>query len=515
MKKTIYSVLLTGLLFASCNLNEEPFGQLNIDDAITTPQNALKFRNGIYTGLRSRSAGGYISYTAIQADEFIGVLSNGNRLGVISLGNIDPGTTDLTGAWANPYSGTMQINYYLPLLEDLINNESIDAEDHIQLIRYRGEAKWTRAFNNWYLMDHYCQSYTRIDDPNAPASGIPLVTEFDPTSDYSRYPGRSTLEETFAMIESDLKNAYDDLTTYEKTLSDKALETAIGPNASYLNSYAVLALEARIALLKGDYATAIEKAEAVIANNLYSLAPISTYGYLWVNDQGPELIFVPYGNPAQADYVPATGSIWISEKEENADYVAAANTLAMYDANNDVRYEYFFADRELNVEGSYVWAPTFVKFPGNPDFNIKGTNDIRNLPKPFRLSETYLILAEAAAELGQTSKANDALNHIRQNRIRKYEVVTYQGRELIEEIHKERTRELIGEGFRISDLRRWNQGFSRSIAYDTEYEETPDILVPAGCNVSYAPGDRRFIWPIPKSEMEANPQLEGQQNPGY
>lgn len=514
MKKSIYSVLLTGLLFASCNLNEEPFGQLNIDDAVTTPQNALKFRNGIYTGLRARSAGGYIYYTAIQADEFIGVISNGNRLGVISLGNIDPGTTDLTGAWSNPYSGTMQINYYLPLLEDLINDEGIDSKDHIQLIRYRGEAKWTRAFNNWYLMDHYCQAYT-LADPTAAATGIPLVTEFDPTSDYSRYPGRSTLEETFNMIESDLKDAYDDLSAYEKTLSGKDLDNAIGPNASYLNSYVVLALQARIALLKGDYQTAIDKAEAVIDNSLYSLATTTTYGYLWTNDSGDELLFVPFGNAAQSDYVPSTGSAWISEKEENADYVASANALAMYDANNDVRYEYFFADRELNVEGSYVWAPAFVKFPGNPEFNLTDKNEIRNLPKPFRLSETYLILAEAAAELGQTAKANDALNEIRKNRIRGYQTETYQGRELIEEVRKERTRELIGEGFRISDLRRWNQGFTRSIAYDEDYEETPDILVPAGCNVSYAPGDRRFIWPIPKSEMEANPQLAGQQNPGY
>ncbi|MDE6796247.1 MAG: RagB/SusD family nutrient uptake outer membrane protein, partial [Muribaculaceae bacterium] len=168
MKKILYSVL-TGLLFASCNLKEEPFDQLNIDDAITTPQNALKFRNGLYTGLRARSAGGYIYYTAIQADEFIGVASNGNRLGMISLGNIDPGTTDLTGAWANPYSGIMQVNYYLPLVDDLINDETIGAEDHMQLIRYRGEAKWTRAFNYWYLMDHYCQSYPPTQHTNPPS----------------------------------------------------------------------------------------------------------------------------------------------------------------------------------------------------------------------------------------------------------------------------------------------------------------------------------------------------------
>jgi hypothetical protein len=27
--------------------------------------------------------------------------------------------------------------------------------------------------------------------------------------------------------------------------------------------------------------------------------------------------------------------------------------------------------------------------------------------------------------------------------------------------------------------------------------------------------DTRCIWPIPKAEMDVNPQLKGQQNPGY
>jgi hypothetical protein len=27
--------------------------------------------------------------------------------------------------------------------------------------------------------------------------------------------------------------------------------------------------------------------------------------------------------------------------------------------------------------------------------------------------------------------------------------------------------------------------------------------------------DPRMLWPIPKAEMDVNPQLKGQQNPGY
>lgn len=518
MRKILYSALLTGFLFTSCNLHEEPFGQLNIDDAITSVANAEKFREGLYTGLRGRTAGAYISYTAIQGDEFIGVSNNGNRLGVISLGNINPGTTDLEGAWANPYSSIMQVNYYLPRLEEIIKDETISEENHIELIRYRGEAKWTRAYNYWYLVDHYCQAYTLID-PTAAATGLPLVTEFDPTGDYGKYPGRSTLEETFKLIEDDLKDAYADLSAYEESLSPNAYSAAISPEACYLNTYVVLALQARIALMKGDWKTAISKAEEVIENPLYALAPKNNYGAMWTNDKGTELIFVPYGNGDQKVYVPSTGGAWIQSNVNLADYVASANALAMYDEEDDVRYEWFFEPRELDVEGSSVWAPAFVKFPGNQALNtVQNTNALRNLPKPFRLSEIYLILAEAAAASGDATKANDALNEIRNNRIYDYTEQNYQGTELRDEIRLERSRELIGEGFRISDLRRWNLGFSRSDAYNDEegyYDETASILLPAGVNVSYVSGDHRLVWPIPTSEMEANPQLAGQQNPGY
>ena len=66
----------------------------------------------------------------------------------------------------------------------------------------------------------------------------------------------------------------------------------------------------------------------------------------------------------------------------------------------------------------------------------------------------------------------------------------------------------------MSDLRRWNQGFTR----DLDHPENPaitGILVPAGGLVVYQPDDHRYTWPIPSDEISVNPQLKGQQNPGY
>ncbi len=66
----------------------------------------------------------------------------------------------------------------------------------------------------------------------------------------------------------------------------------------------------------------------------------------------------------------------------------------------------------------------------------------------------------------------------------------------------------------MSDLRRWGLGFERNSTY-TNIPGIDDILVQAGLNVTYQPNDYRYTWPIPASEMQVNPQLTGQQNPGY
>lgn len=55
---------------------------------------------------------------------------------------------------------------------------------------------------------------------------------------------------------------------------------------------------------------------------------------------------------------------------------------------------------------------TFVKFPGNRAL-ISGSNLYKNMPKPFRTSELYLIVAEASDALSKPVDANAALKAIR------------------------------------------------------------------------------------------------------
>ena len=61
-------------------------------------------------------------------------------------------------------------------------------------------------------------------------------------------------------------------------------------------------------------------------------------------------------------------------------------------------------------------------------------------------------------------------------------------------ISEERVRELYMEGFRLNDLKRWGKGFERTPQSNVQSE---------GSKLKVEPGDPRFVWPIPKHEIEA------------
>ena len=76
-------------------------------------------------------------------------------------------------------------------------------------------------------------------------------------------------------------------------------------------------------------------------------------------------------------------------------------------------------------------------------------------------------------------------------------------------IRAERERELFGEGFRLVDLKRYGEEFRRQTPQSVQlsYELALDLNVKTD-NI-------RWVWPIPKAEIDANPQIKNQQNPGY
>lgn len=275
-----------------------------------------------------------------------------------------------------------------------------------------------------------------------------------------------------------------------------------------------------MAILTGDYKTALEKSQHVINSGLYELTGIDDYAAMWVSDTGNELLFVPFGNNTQGGGF-TIGATWLATASKNtSDYLPIANLLACYD-DGDVRFDSFFDLYQINASGVQCYAFAFTKFPGNPEMWTTTSNNLQNKSKPFRLSELYLIAAEAAAADGPAKNetlANEYLNELRSARIEGYSAQNYSGSALVNAIRDERYKELVGEGFRLSDLRRWGLGFTRKAEFNllgAPLDAAMNFVQNSTDNITVQPGYYQLTWPIPYREMSVNPQLKGQQNPGY
>lgn len=521
MKKIILPILATALMFSSCDMDLDKPGSIPDTEAIETADDVFAFRNNVYSSFRALTAGSYVTNTELEMDMFMPLRDNGSRGMTFSNATINSATSDVADCYSGCYAVLKNVNYLLSKATELLDNGKLSEDEATDVKRYIAETKFIRAYIYYWLFDHYCQTYT-ADKANTPALGLQLVTVYNPSTDRSTYPGRSTMAETIKLINTDLNDAYNGLAEYEAT--DKS---NLKPNSSYINTPTVMALQARVALLTGDNKTAVEKSQAVINSGYYTLCTGDDYANMWVTDEGSELIFVPFVNANESAYVGSFMNAWAYTDKfpSRVDYVPTYSTFMQYgllEGVEDIRFDSFFGALDMNVEGTKTCGIIFIKFPGNDDLK-SGSNEYKNKPKPFRLSEQYLILAEAQDNLGKVAEANEALNTLRKARIAGYADETNSGSMLTNAIREERAKELIGEGFRMSDLRRWNLGFKRDSSFPDEiysalfpgYTNILEFYITSAANVQFTADDYRYVWPIPSDEMQVTPALKGQQNPGY
>lgn len=127
--------------------------------------------------------------------------------------------------------------------------------------------------------------------------------------------------------------------------------------------------------------------------------------------------------------------------------------------------------------------------------------------KPFMISEMYLIAAEAYLAVGESGNARSALQALQSARHAGLTEATEAN------IKNEWYRETVGDGLRMSCLKRWGEGFDGRAA-QTGAE---DVIQGLGTEYydlrSIAATDHVFQWPIPAYEIQTNLNLV--QNEGY
>lgn len=535
--KSKYLIILAAVasIFSSCDMDLAPVGSLPDDSAIETLNDAQRFRNGLYSNSRSFNTSGFFTVPELQADMFNGLVINGNRNGPIANGDVVPSNDEITAYWLLLYGNIANCNYYLEVMEPLLE-KTVAANDQIsaaKLRRFIGEAHFFRGYYYAMMFDRFCTLYSEAKG-NTEALGLPIVTKWAPTSNRDTYPGRSTMNETLKFINDDLQAALVAISEYEETGYDPTDDNAVrdvnellAPNAPYISSWGVRAFQARLALWTGKYQEALDLAQGVINCGIYTLATATNYKTMWTKDAATEVIYRPYMSSNELSN--SIGSSWLGTESTQADYIPTSTVIEDYESFGkhgtgasrrwkDARYLAFVDARTLQSAFGDTEAPCFVKFPGNPDLQVSSQVNLMNMPKTFRLSEMYFIAMESAMELGKEDVAKSLLNTYMSNRMannKEPDGIPEGGAELVEYIRKQRGLEFIGEGFRISDLRRWHKGFNRAGGAAYENAEISPLLTAAGLNVVYTSDDPRYTWPIPNDELRVNPQMAGQQNPGY
>lgn len=165
-----------------------------------------------------------------------------------------------------------------------------------------------------------------------------------------------------------------------------------------------------------------------------------------------------------------------------------------------------------NSEGwnSYFWRK-FI-----PTGNLDGYwGEYTRVPYEFpliRLGDVLLMLAEAYNEDNRLEDAVKELNKVRErvgmpglNNGDTWMAVSSR-EEMSRRIQNERAYELVAEGHRYWDLKRWG-------IYASTVRNATDIYGDLMFKREYQ--SRHELWPIPLVEMERNPSLKGAQNPGW
>lgn len=457
------------LAFSSCKkdfLDLRPYTSVSSDVAITNESDMQAALNGAYGNMNSANLYGRSTplFGDLVSDNLYISAINSNRY--LDFFQINYTVTDVNGQgiWQSSYSTILRANNVIN--SSLQGNENID--------QLRGEALAIRGLMYFELVKFFAKPYTV--DPNA--LGVPLVLAYDPTLK----PTRSTVQEVYAQIEKDLTDAAN-LMTQDKS-------------SGFFTKWAAKALLARMYQFKGEWDKALTTAEDVINNSGYSLLQHDDVLPFWENNTDRndklevlfEIVFDAtnnIGNSSLPYFFDQTG------------YGDALATESLYDlySNSDVR-------KDLIVVGSPIRgadAKVVNKFPN------AGSAD-KDEMKVIRMSEVYLIAAEAAYHNSDEATALTYLNDIATDRDPSFAGYSSSGQALLDDILLERRKELAFEGHRYWDLARNNLDVTRVDLANDYPGNVPLVLETSNF---------RRILPIPQGELDANPNIREQQNPGY
>lgn len=490
MKKILFylsTVILSGFLVLSCSefLEEEPKAVLSTENFFLSESDALSAVSAVYDKLNKR---GLTNATAwIFADITTPDTSTPSaELDIAVYDNFNLGTSNpyLNDNWPELYEGIARANYAITNLSEM---ETIDDALRNRLVN---ESKFLRGWYYFFLVKAY--------------GGVPLITESININDETQYlVPRATVEEVYSQIEADF------------TAAEALPASYSGADVGRVTSGAAKAYLANAYLFQEKWQLAADKAQEVVDSGVYRLMP-NFRDATW-NKNTPESIF-------EMQSIGGTPG-WEDENEGNSVGVWARptcfggwglhnGTQDLYDAfeDGDPRRSYTLLDVGEEYDGQALPADcldentyALLKLLGDPAEGTGGDANASQNHVFMRLSEVYLIIAEANAMLNNLSDAQDALEVVR-SRARNdtnadagtlpvLSGLTQTA--LINAIRDERRVELASEMKRFYDLVRWG------IAGEVIRADGKSFI-----------DGKHELFPIPQSQIDVS-QGTLSQNPGY
>jgi starch-binding outer membrane protein, SusD/RagB family len=467
-------VMLFAELLFSCNKLVEvqgPYTSINADNIYENDAAAISSITSIYAKMSSGGlTGGTFRplslYCGLSADEYS--LFNGIYDPTLSgyyINKLTSANTISFDFWYNSYPIIYNANIGI---EGLDKSKGVSAEVKKQLL---GESYFVRALFYFYLTNLY--------------GDVPLAL----TSDYTQniYLPRIASDQVYKQCISDLNNA-------KRFLSENYLDnTLLGVTSERVRptKWVASALLSRIYLYTGDYLNASLEADTLINNPLFAI------------QDSINKVFLKSDREA----------IWQLQPVDNGINTAEARFFVLPNTGPSISYPVYLNSelansfqsddkRKINWVGKISLNGIDYYYPYK--YKVSNLNEpVTEYTSVFRLSELYLIRAEARAQLGSLTGENGALSDL--NVIRNRAAIgDYNGIvdrvPVLDAILEERRHELFSEfGHRWLDLKRTG---------NVDEVMSVEATKKGGVWNSFA-----SLYPIKLEELKSSPNVK--QNPGY
>ena len=420
----------------------------------------------------------------------------------------DPGVPDFHNMNWTPSNGIIEGMYYRLAQTVSFANSFISTNQDSQFQEMKtygvAEARFIRAYAYYYLMDLF--------------GATPIVTE---VKDKLTENDRKSRAEVFDFIESELKAIENEL---------KAPKTNQYGRVDQAAAWALLSrlyLNAEVYTGNARWADCMTYAKKVIDNGSYTL--VNDYNYLFLADNDTNgaqneniftanfdglnsqtwagstfLVHAAIGGDMNAENY-GVGSGWGGIRSTKALVEKFNGTATPPTSWTDKRAMFYTQGQEyeINSVSNFKHGYAITKYKNVTSAGVKGKDPGGNYVDTdvalIRLAEMYLNYAEAAFKTGNQSDARTYLNRLRQRAgVSDLSSITE------EEILNERARELYWEGFRRTDLIRFNRFTEGSYLWPFK----------GGVAAGTAVDNFRKLYPIPANVVLASGGVI-KQNTGY